>query len=335
MFEDEIRASLSGDLQKNALDYIAYMNENGLSPSTPGSNAFESAGEYVCQMCIYPVDDILGWTIFIGGYDDILCRSEYQNYPIDEELREFAWGHMNACKNCGCGTEPGKRVMLFGQECNNLCSAIWSISNPDGEDLELTKRLTKLWAESRADAAKTCNPYVPGENEWPAVSGFGAPAGRPLGKVYTKSLDVRFYITPRRRYVNDGAFGFSGCGWVPAAPEQIPAALHIGGHSARFRANEEPTNGWAAAETLKYQANVTYCAEMSLNIVDSKYSATLWMLDADGEIDTPYRIAKDAPFRCGGDPEVPAITVIDTVYLGSGGGDAEFVVRDFKVVGGE
>ena len=334
-FEGEIRAKLSGDLQRNALDYIAYMNANRLLPATPGSNAFESVGEYVCQIHIYPVDDVPGWTIFMGGYDDVLCSSEYQDYPIDEELRAFAWAHMNACKNCGCGTEPGKRVMLFGKECKNLCSAIWWIRNPEGEDLELTKRLTKLWAQSRVDAAKTCKPYVPGEKEWPSAKGVGAHAGRPLGRVYTKSLDVTFYITPRQRYVGDAAFGFSGGGFVPAAPEQIPAALHIGGHSARFRAIKEPANGWAAVETLKYQANVTYFAEMSIDISAGTYSAMIWMLDANGDIDTPYCIAKDAPFRHGGESAVPMITAIDTVYMGSGGDDAEFIIRDFEVVGRE
>ena len=95
-------------------------------------------------------------------------------------------------------------------------------------------------------------------------------------------------------------------------------------------------SGWAAAETLKYQGNVTYYAEMSLNITDRTYSATLWMLDARGEMDTPYAIAKNFPFRFGGgEPPVPAVTAIDTFYMGSGGDDAEVIIGDFKVVGGE
>ena len=322
--EDEIRTKLSGDLQRNALDYVIYMTANGLSPD-------------MCIIAIYPVDDVLGWTIFMGGYDDFLCYGENQDYPIDEELREFTWAHMKHCQNCGCGTEPGKRVMLLGREFTNLCSAIWCIRNPHGDTLELTKRLTSFWAKSRVDLAKNYKPFVPRVNEWPSVRGFGASAGRPLGKVYTKSLDVSFYITLRLRYAGT-AFGFSGGGWVPTVPEQIPVALDIGGiggHSARFQVNKEPAKGWASVETLKYQANVTYFAEMSINITAGTYSVMIWMLDANGEIDTPYCIAKDAPFRCGGDPAVPVITAIDTMYLGSGGGDSEFVIRDFKVAGGE
>ena len=335
-FEDDIIASEMDDqLKKNALDYIAYMQANGLTPETPGSNHFEFAGEYVCQIVFFSEGNIPGWTIFMGGYDDILHRSEYQNYPIEAQLREFAWAHVSPCGSCGCGTEPGKRVMLFGREFTNLCTATWSIRNPHGEALELTKRLTNYWAKTRVDLAKNYKPYVPGSNEWLSANGFGAHAGRPLEKAYTKSLDARFYVTPRRRYVSDAAFGFSGNGWVPAKPEQIPVALHIGGHSARFRANKEPTSGWAAVETLKYQVNVTYYAEMSVNITAGTYSVMLWILDANGDIDTPYCIAKNYPFRLGGNSAVSAITAIDTMYLGSGSGGAAVVIRDFKVVSGE
>jgi len=289
----------------------------------------------MCAKSIHADKGVSGWVIFIGGLDSVLCRDDYQDFPVDQELKEFAWAHANHCDNHGCGTELGKRIMLFGKACKNLCTTILLFKNPDGEALELVKKLAVVWAQSNAHAAKNDTPYVPGTNEWLSVKGFGAHAGRPLGKAYIKSLGVRFYITPRRRYVNDTAFGFSGNTWVPATSEQIPVALHIGGHSARFRANKEPASGWAAVETLKYQVNVTYYAEMSINITDSTYSVTMWMLDANGEIDTPYFIAKNSPFRLGGDSAVPAITTIDTVYMGSGGDDVDYIIRDFKVVGGE
>ena len=335
--EDDIIASEMDDqLKKNALDFVEHMKANEMARDTSDYTDFSFAGDYVCQVHIYPVDNILSWTIFMGGYDSVLCRSEYQDYPIDQDLKAFAWANMKHCGNCPCGTQPGKRVMLFGKEINNLCSAIMMFRNPDGETLELVKRLTVVWAQSNAHAAKYEKPYIPGANEWPSVKGFGTRSGRPLGKVYTKSLDVSFYITLRLRYAG-AAFGFSGGEWVPTSSEQIPVALDVGGnggHSARFQANKEPTKGWASIETLKYQANVSYFAEMSINITAGTYSVMLWMLDANGDIDTPYCIAKDAPFRCGGDSAIPVITTIDTMYFGSGIND-EAIIRDFKVVGGE
>jgi len=75
---------------------------------------------------------------------------------------------------------------------------------------------------------------------------------------------------------------------------------------------------------------------MSINITDNTYGATVWMLDASGKQDAPYSIAKDFPFRLGGDPAIPAITAIDTVYLGQDDDPMlAFIVKDFKVVGGE
>ena len=331
--EDDIIASEMSDQQKrNALDFVAHMKANEMATD---DNHFEYAGDYVCQIIIYTDNGVPGWIIFMGGYDSVLCRDEYQDFFIDQELKEFAWAHVNHCDNHGCGTEPGKRITLFGKAFKNLCTAILLFKNPDGETLELVKKLAFVWAQNNAHAANNVKPYAPGANEWLSAKGFGAHASRPLGKIYANSLDVRLYITPRRRYVNDAAFGFSGSGWIPATPEQIPVALHIGGHSARFRANKEPASGWAAVETLKYQVNITYYAEISINITNSTYSVTMWMLDANGEIDTPYFIAKNSPFRFGGNPAVPAITTIDTLYMGSGGGDGEFVIKDFKVVGGE
>jgi len=337
--EDDLVAALSGDTLENALDFVAYMKTNGMSPDTPESNAFCSAGKYICQICIYPDGNIPGWTIFMGqSYDDILLRSDYQIYPVDEDLKEFAWTHISTCGACGCGTQPGRRITLFGKEFNNVCTGLLSFRNPAGEALELTKRLTEVWKLSMADAAKKDKPYASKENEWLSVKGFGADTGRPLGKVYTKSLDVQFYITPRRRFVNNAVVGFSGGGWVPSTLEQIPVALSIS-HNSRFGANKNPANvwDWAAVETLKYQANVTYFVEMSINIAANTFSAMVWMLDANGKPDTPYSIAKDFPFRLGsGDPAIPAITAIDTVYLGQDNDHVlAFIVRDFKVVSGE
>jgi len=60
------------------------------------------------------------------------------------------------------------------------------------------------------------------------------------------------------------------------------------------------------------------------------------MPDASGEKDTAaYCIAKDFPFRMGtGDPAIPKITAIDTVYLGPDLLNA-YIIRNFRVVGGK
>jgi hypothetical protein len=338
--EDDLTAALSGDTLKNALDYVAYLKAGGILPETPDSNVFGYPDGFVCVLCVFPVENVPGWTIFMGNYDCALCGSEYQDYPVDESLKEFAWAHIHSCVNftsngkwCGCGFQPGRRIKLFGKMFDNVCTSILDIRNPDGETLASAKKLSDMWRQTNADVANKRKAELRElkENEWPCVKGVGVGTGRALGKIYIESLDVAFTITPRHRYPSS-TVAFSGGGWVPATVEQILAGLRIGSTS-RFEACKGPAEGWTAIETLRYQARVTYHVEMSINLTENTYSATVWMPDASGEKDTPYHIAKDFPFRAGaGNPAIPRISAIDTIYLGSEYGVS--IIRDFRIVDG-
>jgi len=81
--EDEIREKLTGKAQRNALDYVAFVKANGLEP-----NIF-----------INPPGYKNAWSVCMGNWDSILSRSEYQNFPIDERVKEFAWAHVKPCTN--------------------------------------------------------------------------------------------------------------------------------------------------------------------------------------------------------------------------------------------
>ena len=163
--EDHVRTALSGDLQKNALDYIAYMKENGItldsnlpySPDTPDGKVyyynFGSDNGLFIVLVIEPGER--GWTVCIGSTNNNLTGSEYQSrakFPADEKVKEFAWEHTRICqhfrtngKECGCGNQPGMYITLFGKEIDNNCNGNIEINNPSGEALEMTKRLTDLW----------------------------------------------------------------------------------------------------------------------------------------------------------------------------------------------
>jgi len=343
--EDVIREKLTAQAQQNALNYVAYLKANGITPNEP--ETFDAAAHTQCffgsdngSICILGIDHCppeWGFST-CGGWDNVLFRNEYQDFPVDEKVKEFAWAHACTCRNyksngkqCGCGFQPGRRISMFGKDFYHACHGGLDISNPDGETLELAKKFTVVLKQIMADAAKDDKPYVPGENEWLSVKGNGAPTGRPLGKVYTKTLDVQFYITSRRRYAWDAAVGFSDGEMTPATWQQIPVALRFG-DTSRIEAYKGPSEGWRTVEALKYQANVPYFIDMSINIADNIYNATAYMLDTFGKPDTPYCIAKDFPFRH--DTGDPAITAIDTIYHGPSVSGA-YIIRDFKVVGGE
>ena len=172
------------------------------------------------------------------------------------------------------------------------------------------------------------------EREWPSVTEIGAHTGGPLGKIYTESVEVEFAVTLRHRDTQ-AAIAFSGGGWVPTAWPQIPVALRIG-MSGYFQAFKGPTEGWTAVEPLIYQVNETYIVEMGINVKDNTYCCTVYTTDKSGGNVKPHRIDVDFPFRLGtGAPPIPAITAIDTVYLGPGNGKAIYIIRDFRVVDGK
>ena len=131
---EEHFSALGGDLQKNALDYIAYMKASGISISTKPpyignapdgkfySYDFGSGNGLFVVLVIEPCER--GWTICLGNTDNNLSGIEYQSrakFPADEKVKEFAWEHARICqhfrtngKECGCGNQPGRRITLFG-----------------------------------------------------------------------------------------------------------------------------------------------------------------------------------------------------------------------------
>ena len=169
--EDVIREKLPGDMQKNALDLIAFMKANGISPSTtpriddtPEGKAYtygsDSANGGCGLILIEPGKP--GWGYCYGGfYDSALLRNEYQDFPVDENVKAFAWAHVSACRNfttngkeCGCGYQPGRRITIFGKEFHHTCHGVMGFDNPDGEMLKLVKKLIDVRLQINADAAK-------------------------------------------------------------------------------------------------------------------------------------------------------------------------------------
>ena len=147
--EEEIIAQLGGDLQKNALDFIAYLKESGMTPDATHSSAFRYFDKWVCILIIMPIDGKIGWTIF----DNPLCGREY-DLPVDDDLKEFAWKHVNICchftsggKYCGCGNQPGKHATIFGKEFDNVCTSEVAFSNPDAGALKKIVRLIDAWKD--------------------------------------------------------------------------------------------------------------------------------------------------------------------------------------------
>lgn len=161
--EDTLKDAFSGDSLKNALDFIAYLKTNELSPDSTYPNSFNYLGESVCVICTF--DEAFGKklespvpVIFFNG-DDV-C--EPKNFPVDANLKEFAQANVHFCayftsngKECGCKDRPGRSIAIFGKEFNNVChSPLW-VFNPDTEALENIKKLVEIWKHNIAGKHQT------------------------------------------------------------------------------------------------------------------------------------------------------------------------------------
>jgi len=143
-FEHEINTSLSGDKLKIAKDFVIYMKTNGMTAHAEHVGAFEYKGQWVCIACIIPVDGEPTMVIF----DNPLTK-HFDDFQLDEQLKEFAWAHVNICTSCGgssgCGSQPGLTKTILGKAFDNLCTSEVAFWNPDAETLGKILQMIDIW----------------------------------------------------------------------------------------------------------------------------------------------------------------------------------------------
>jgi len=140
-FEEMIaNAALSGGALQSALDFAAYLRENGLAAGGEhGEVAYK--GKCACYMHLDGSDQKPGpWTIWSeGGYS-----GEYDGIPMDARMKEIAWAHVNYCGDCGGSCSPGTQKVIFGKTFDHVCGADMAFHVPDAEALECVKKLLEM-----------------------------------------------------------------------------------------------------------------------------------------------------------------------------------------------
>jgi len=138
LIENIIHEKLTGDVQKYALDFAAYLRASGMTTGEE-HGAVKYKGETVCYYHIdegseYPNP----WTVWSEG--------DYSKVPEDEKLIEFIWKHsINNCGNCGSGCHPGVKKTIFGKEFDNVCHAAIDFYIYGGEtDVECLECMKKV-----------------------------------------------------------------------------------------------------------------------------------------------------------------------------------------------
>jgi len=146
IIEDAINKTLTGDTQKNALDFAAFLRANGYSAEHDGN-----------WWCVKHGDDcpillgIDGFGVVSGVKFGALFN--YCNFDesgiVDEGVKETAWAHVQICSHyessgtkCGCGDQP-EPIAIFGKEFH-ACKCPLTFIDPDAKTLEHMKKLMLL-----------------------------------------------------------------------------------------------------------------------------------------------------------------------------------------------
>jgi len=138
-FKEMIESTLTGETQKNALDFAAFMAANGI---TTGENhgTIVCNGKVLAWMHMDGKPDLPGpWTVWpdlIGTVPD--------GFDFNDAMKEIAWKNVNICASCGSECAPGSKKSIFGKDFDNVCGAILAFTDPDAETLKCLERLIVL-----------------------------------------------------------------------------------------------------------------------------------------------------------------------------------------------
>ena len=149
--DDFIINTLSEDAQKNALEFVAFLEANEMLFER-GEGYWKDKlywvikykKEHVCFILMNGAEDESeneGWTIWSDDSDS----NCFADFPLDEHLREIAWENVDICANCGsCNNPGGTMKRVFGKEFNHVCITTMKFINPDSDALKCVKKIVEL-----------------------------------------------------------------------------------------------------------------------------------------------------------------------------------------------
>ncbi len=142
--EDAINEKLTGDAQRNALDFIAFLRTNEISLDSNGDGEGWAVGGIVGNsvgfILVNGAEQMPGpWTVWFNSCD-------FGGGAADDELKETAWAHTSKCGHCHAGWKDcgGGDRTIFGKEFEWLCHSPLMFTNPDTETLQNVNKLILL-----------------------------------------------------------------------------------------------------------------------------------------------------------------------------------------------
>ena len=144
LFEDAAVNFLEGDRLKNALDFAAFLRENGINPRWASGNAWRATGKKskpICRIDLGGLPHKHLRPLQVGDWQinelEGLARKHFDEFIDCDEMKEFIWANIRLCNRCySCGP---RRWTYAGKEFTQCCGM--RIINPDAKGLEFAKKI--------------------------------------------------------------------------------------------------------------------------------------------------------------------------------------------------
>jgi len=132
--EKVIRKSLTGDIQRNALAFSAFINANNISCIRVTDGYWEDKTYFLCTyndqvVCNISINEHEDNSWYVTGDDDE--DNWHENVSLDEA--ENLLKYVAVCENvqrCYDGCTRSRKT-VFGKEFNNVCPIVMKFTNPD------------------------------------------------------------------------------------------------------------------------------------------------------------------------------------------------------------
>ncbi|MCL2837604.1 MAG: hypothetical protein FWE04_00840 [Oscillospiraceae bacterium] len=141
--EDVINEVLTGDSQKNALDFAAFLRANEMTIEGGEGNCWNVDYKEKDVGVLYVSGDAERpgpWT-FWSNDDDYNAPA---GFAIDEQTKEIAWEHANYCGKCGAKCAPVRPKTIFGKKFEEMCVSTLMFTDPSVESLAGLKKLVEI-----------------------------------------------------------------------------------------------------------------------------------------------------------------------------------------------
>ncbi len=149
--KQDILEALTGDMQKNALDFIHFLITEEMS-FIRGKGYWENQlywlvmyeKEPVCFILVNGTGEEEQFSPFTIWTDDS-GSNWFEDASLDEVSKKIVWENVDICCGCGgCAQPGGKQKKIFEKEFNAVCITPIRFINPDAKTIACVKELVLL-----------------------------------------------------------------------------------------------------------------------------------------------------------------------------------------------